>query len=149
MASPWLDPSRNVYREDFCSVFRMPPHPSTRLLSQCSKRVPLKTASLRYAVCGCCLCMKNANGCQWLEKTKIGTHRWSSGVSRFCFHSSTVPYQSPVYRAADAEQTKSCIAPEKEKESMEWRNRNPLQRAPQPRLDLANLAVTTGYHSLS
>ena len=136
-------------------MFRMPPHPSTRLLSQCSKIVPIKMASLRYAVCGCCLCMKNANcyknanDYQWLEKTKNGTHRWSSGVSRFCFHSSTVPYQSPVYRAADAEQTKSCIAPEKEKESMEWRNRNPLQRAPQPWLDLANLAVTTGYHSLS
>ena len=36
-----------------------------------------------------------------------------------------------------------------EKESMEWRNRNPLQKVPQPRLDLTNLAVTTGYHSLS
>ena len=36
-----------------------------------------------------------------------------------------------------------------EKESMEWRNRNPLQRVSQPWLDLTNLAVTTGYHSLS
>ena len=31
------------------------------LLSQFSKIVPIKTASLRYAVCGCCLCIKNAN----------------------------------------------------------------------------------------
>ena len=30
-------------------------------LSQFSKIVPTKTASLRYAVCGCCLCIKNAN----------------------------------------------------------------------------------------
>ena len=30
-------------------------------LSQSSKIVPVKTASLRYAVCGCCLCIKNAN----------------------------------------------------------------------------------------
>ena len=30
-------------------------------LSQFSKTVPIKTASLRYAVCGCCLCIKNAN----------------------------------------------------------------------------------------
>ena len=30
-------------------------------LSQFSKIVPIKTASLRYAVCGCCLCIKNAN----------------------------------------------------------------------------------------
>ena len=30
-------------------------------LSQFSKIVPVKTASLRYAVCGCCLCIKNAN----------------------------------------------------------------------------------------
>lgn len=42
-----------------------------------------------------------------------------------------------------------CRALPKEKESMEWRNRNPLQKVPQPRLDLTNLAVTTGYHSLS
>ena len=31
------------------------------ILSQFSKIVPIKTASLRYAVCGCCLCIKNAN----------------------------------------------------------------------------------------
>ena len=31
------------------------------LLSQFSKIVPIKTAYLRYAVCGCCLCIKNAN----------------------------------------------------------------------------------------
>ena len=30
-------------------------------LSQFSKIVPIKMAYLRYAVCGCCLCMKNAN----------------------------------------------------------------------------------------
>ena len=30
-------------------------------LSQFSKIVPIKTAYLRYAVCGCCLCIKNAN----------------------------------------------------------------------------------------
>jgi hypothetical protein len=42
-----------------------------------------------------------------------------------------------------------CRALPKEKESMEWRNRNPLQKVPQPWLDLTNLAVTTGYHSLS
>ena len=30
-------------------------------LSQSSKIVPVKTASLRYAVCGCCSCIKNAN----------------------------------------------------------------------------------------
>ena len=34
---------------------------SFRFLSQSSKIVPIKTASLRYAVCGCCLCIKNAN----------------------------------------------------------------------------------------
>ena len=42
-----------------------------------------------------------------------------------------------------------CRALPKEKESMEWRNRNPLQKVPQLWLDLTNLAVTTGYHSLS
>ena len=31
------------------------------LLLQFSKIVPIKTAYLRYAVCGCCLCIKNAN----------------------------------------------------------------------------------------
>ena len=31
------------------------------ILSQFSKIVPIKTASLRYAVCGCCLCIKNTN----------------------------------------------------------------------------------------
>ena len=31
------------------------------ILSQFSKIVPVKTAYLRYAVCGCCLCVKNAN----------------------------------------------------------------------------------------
>ena len=31
------------------------------ILSQFSKIVPIKTAYLRYAVCGCCLCIKNAN----------------------------------------------------------------------------------------
>ena len=30
-------------------------------LSQFSEIVPIKTAYLRYAVCGCCLCIKNAN----------------------------------------------------------------------------------------
>ena len=30
-------------------------------LSQFSKIVPIKIAYLRYAVCGCCLCIKNAN----------------------------------------------------------------------------------------
>ena len=30
-------------------------------LSQFSKIVPIKIAYLRYAVCGCCLCVKNAN----------------------------------------------------------------------------------------
>ena len=30
-------------------------------LSQFLKIVPIKTASLRYAVCGCCLCIKNEN----------------------------------------------------------------------------------------
>ena len=44
---------------------------------------------------------------------------------------------------------RECRALPKEKESMEWRNRNPLQKVPQPWLDLTNLAVTTGYHSLS
>ena len=42
-----------------------------------------------------------------------------------------------------------CRALPKEKESMEWRNRNPLQKVPQLWLDSTNLAVTTGYHSLS
>ena len=32
-----------------------------RILSQFSEIVPIKTAYLRYAVCGCCLCIKNAN----------------------------------------------------------------------------------------
>ena len=32
-----------------------------QLLSQFSKIVPINTAYLRYAVCGCCLCIKNAN----------------------------------------------------------------------------------------
>ena len=32
-----------------------------RRLSQFSKIVPIKTAYLRYAVCGCGLCIKNAN----------------------------------------------------------------------------------------
>ena len=36
-------------------------HSAPPLLSQFSKIVPIKTASLRYAVCGCCLCIKNAN----------------------------------------------------------------------------------------
>ena len=30
-------------------------------LSQFSKIVPIKTSYLRYAVCGCCLCIKNAD----------------------------------------------------------------------------------------
>jgi len=30
-------------------------------LSQFSKIVPIEMAYLRYAVCGCCLCIKNAN----------------------------------------------------------------------------------------
>ena len=30
-------------------------------LSRSSKIVPIKMAYLRYAVCGCCLCIKNAN----------------------------------------------------------------------------------------
>ena len=34
---------------------------TTVFLSQFSKIVPIKTAYLRYAVCGCCLCIKNAN----------------------------------------------------------------------------------------
>ena len=31
------------------------------LLSQFSKIAPIRIAYLRYAVCGCCLCIKNAN----------------------------------------------------------------------------------------
>ena len=82
-------------------------------------------------------------------KTKIGARRWSSDMSRFCFlFSQKLPYQSRFCRAEDAEQTRSCTLP-KEKESMEWRNRSSLQRASQLWLDLTNLAVTTGYHSLS
>ena len=34
---------------------------TTVFLSQFSKIVPIKIAYLRYAVCGCCLCIKNAN----------------------------------------------------------------------------------------
>ena len=33
----------------------------SRFISQFSKIVPIKIAYLRYAVCGCCLCIKNAN----------------------------------------------------------------------------------------
>ena len=32
------------------------------VLSQFSKIVPIKMAALRYAVCGCCLCIQNATG---------------------------------------------------------------------------------------
>ena len=42
-------------------------------LSQFSKIAPIKTAYLRYAVCGCCLCIKNAN-CY---------RRWTDGLSIF------------------------------------------------------------------
>jgi hypothetical protein len=42
--------------------FAQPPVLSQdKKLSQFSKIVPINTAYLRYAVCGCCLCIKNAN----------------------------------------------------------------------------------------
>ena len=43
------------------------------VLSQLSKAMPFKPAYLRYAVCGCCLCIKNAN-CY---------RRWTDGLSIF------------------------------------------------------------------
>ena len=82
-------------------------------------------------------------------QTKIGAHRWSSCVSRFCFLFSQRPLYQSRLCAQEGRSKPECRTLPKEKESMEWRNRNPLQRVSQPRLDLTNLAVTTGYHSLS
>ena len=39
----------------------MPKAYAEGILSQFSKIVPVKTAYLRYAVCGCCLGIRNAN----------------------------------------------------------------------------------------
>ena len=44
-----------------CCTWVLPGTAVLFLLSQFSKIVPIKTAYLRYAVCGCCLCIKNAN----------------------------------------------------------------------------------------
>lgn len=64
------------------------------------------------------------------------------------FAKAAVPEPPLPRRRGGANQNAAPCQP-KEKESMEWRNRNPLQRVSQPWLDLTNLAVTTGYHSLS
>ena len=50
--------SNEYYLKLVSSIFHVE---DTFLLSQFSKIVPIKTAYLRYAVCGCCLCIKNAN----------------------------------------------------------------------------------------
>ena len=49
---------RQYYLKLVSSIFHVK---DTFLLSQFLKIVPIKTAYLRYAVCGCCLCIKNAN----------------------------------------------------------------------------------------
>ena len=70
--------------------FRQLKHFSSLRLSQFSKIVPIKMAYLRYAVCGCCLCIKNANcyilgedvkwcgGCA--RRRGAGFFFWSSGL---------------------------------------------------------------------
>ena len=65
----------------------------------------------------------------------------------FCFRKGRCT--RAAFAAQEGRSKPECRTLPKEKESMEWRNRNPLQRVSQPRLDLTNLAVTTGYHSLS
>ena len=52
-------------------------HFSSLRLSQFSKIVPIKMAYLRYAVCGCCLCIKNAN-CYILGEDV----KWRGGCAR-------------------------------------------------------------------
>ena len=49
---------RQYYLKLVSSIFHVK---DTFLLSQFSEIVPIKTTYLRYAVCGCCLCIKNAN----------------------------------------------------------------------------------------
>ena len=54
-------------------------------LSQFSKIVPIKIAYLRYAVCGCCLCIKNANcykndAGEAMQPLKIGFSKKKSTV---------------------------------------------------------------------
>ena len=65
----------------------------------------------------------------------------------FCFRKGRCT--RAAFAAQEGRSKPECRTLPKEKESMEWRNRNPLQRVSQPWLDLTNLAVTTGYHSLS
>ena len=70
----------------------------------------------------------------------------------FAFRSHKVPYQKHlVPRRKPAEQTMLPLPFGKKR--MEWRNlgfsSEVLQEPPQPWLDLTNLAVTKGYHSLS
>ena len=57
--------------------FRQLKHFSSLRLSQFSKIVPIKMAYLRYAVCGCCLCIKNAN-CYILGEDV----KWCGGCAR-------------------------------------------------------------------
>ena len=49
-------------------------------LSQFSKIVPIETAYLRYAVCGCCLCIQNANCYNFLTCDKICDKRLLEGI---------------------------------------------------------------------
>ena len=48
---------------------------SSSFLSQSSKIAPIKIAYLRYAVCGCCLCIKNANCYITARTSACGTRR--------------------------------------------------------------------------
>ena len=57
--------------------FRQLKHFSSLRLSQFSKIVPIKMAYLRYAVCGCYLCIKNAN-CYILGEDV----KWCGGCAR-------------------------------------------------------------------
>ena len=65
----------------YTNAVRQPP-----FLSQFSKIVPIKTASLRYAVCGCCLCIKNANCYSSDESAKAQPAAQQEEEQRFTQH---------------------------------------------------------------
>ena len=75
----WIAITKKLWLEPFTGRLcgrRYKPIHST--LSQFSKIVPVEIAYLRYAVCGCCLCIKNANCYK-----KAGMDRTISIHSRF------------------------------------------------------------------
>ena len=83
-------------------------------------------------------------------QTKIGAHRWSSCASRFLFSvfaKAAVPEPPLPRRRGGANQN---AAPCQKKKRVWNGGIGTLCRGvSQPRLDLTNLSVTTGYHSLS